>query len=251
MSRSIQVGDYVLLQTDNVRAYFRITSISPRSFGIVDDDNPSNKGTIDYNLATRKTSIRGLSAPHTINFITKEQYDTIHPSAKKLHSCSDDVDIFSYEEWEQDYLPEITIDFIDANDPKKPPYVACFRKDDITQWKQDDENYFAKWEQISQYREMDESGRGGKPSDRYIFLKLPGNQYIENIPNPPVGDFVAIPVAKNVRVGNTKGIFGISMLHGQIPGETIYRVLPKNQYSSLLLNLYYLKGLGIPTIVVP
>ncbi len=40
------------------------------------------------------------------------------------------------------------------------------------------------------------------------------------------GDYIGYPLYTQKRVGNPAGTFGVSQVHGQLPGETIYYVVP-------------------------
>jgi hypothetical protein len=42
------------------------------------------------------------------------------------------------------------------------------------------------------------------------------------------GDFYGIPIATNLRLGNMLGSIGVSELHGQTPGKTVYLIVPSD-----------------------
>lgn len=84
----------------------------------------------------------------------------------------------------------------------------------------------------SKPRKPDTTGIGSYPTQR-IVAKLPvHNIYvtvgsIRKLLNTNIKIWYAVPLfgGKRRRVGNLRGIFGISMNHGQIPGEVIYKLI--------------------------
>lgn len=83
----------------------------------------------------------------------------------------------------------------------------------------------------------DEQGYGAKPTKQFI-LKLPfGNTYItiasaaRLIEEYSTKRWYSLPLnaGKPVPVGNVKGKFGVSMLHGQKPGEIVYKLFTKDE----------------------
>ena len=81
-------------------------------------------------------------------------------------------------------------------------------------------------------------GRGFYPTDN-IVAKLPFSNTFFTIgsiqriisEHSPKIKWYAIPLdnSKPRRIGNTRGIFGIGTLHGQAPGEIIYKIFTKQE----------------------
>lgn len=81
------------------------------------------------------------------------------------------------------------------------------------------------------------TGHGGKPTNRFL-VKLPfHNIYVtigsllRAIQNTRNKDWFAYPLygGKRRRVGNTHGVFGTSMNHGQIPGYVVYTLCTEQE----------------------
>jgi hypothetical protein len=104
------------------------------------------------------------------------------------------------------------------------------------------DNTVADWIQNPLSRQMNEQGLGGKPGNER-FYKLALENYSVYISHASLVKIVKIvrgidmkryvPVfafgkGKKMRVGNIQGVFGIGMLHGQLPGENVYEI--KNVY---------------------
>lgn len=151
-------------------------------------------------------------------------------NTKHYSDCKNDIDFITQEEWSSDFLPEMKIKYFDF-DPNKTPETICYKKEDIITLLNTPTNYVADWVQKNQDNPLTDEGYGGEPGD-HIFFKTLLNKYIVNPlflkqeVDAPVEYFFAIPFAKNYRVGNRQGTFGISQLHGQAPGVTLYYVMP-------------------------
>ena len=82
---------------------------------------------------------------------------------------------------------------------------------------------------------LDSEGNGGGPGlQRYVRISTGYSSYfiVDESSLPPLFEvrsrtdvFLLIPW-ESVRIGNTKGQFGIGMRHGQLPAEQIYRIQP-------------------------
>nr|QBK88077.1 MAG: ankyrin repeat protein [Marseillevirus LCMAC202] len=151
--------------------------------------------------------------------------------------CTNDRDIITLEEWTDEESPDLTIRFIDWQDPTKKPYIFCILRDSLEQWISQKENNFARW--IDKPNEvMDSMGHGGFPSKNQIYLKLPDGTFVENSPLNLGENLVGVPLETNVRIGNLRASLGVSELHGQEPGYTVYTLIPSNEYNlSTVINL--------------
>ena len=116
--------------------------------------------------------------------------------------------------------------------------ILCYNARDLKQWYEDGSNYFANWIPNSPTRPISNEGYGGHPG-KYLFLKLPPyNLYLTSYTkildhmnlfesDNELQEFVVLPIQMEQRIGNREGVFGISQIHGQAPGYTIYRVFLK------------------------
>jgi len=99
------------------------------------------------------------------------------------------------------------------------------------------ENYFAHWIQNPAASvSITNTGVGGMPNEEQIYLKLPdGTTFIENsLLN--IKDPIGVKVESNVRIGNLRGSLGISNLHGQLPGYSVYRIISRGDDSEKKLK---------------
>ncbi len=88
---------------------------------------------------------------------------------------------------------------------------------------------------------IESGGHGGKPSLDDIYLKMPdGLTFVENTPLDFDSDKVLIGAPLQItRIGNLKGEFGVSMLHGQASGYKVYKLIPIVEYTpSGLIKMY-------------
>ena len=91
----------------------------------------------------------------------------------------------------------------------------------------------------------DTMGYGGHPTYNYVFKVPPNNIYItalslikilyfiNNAKNPTTLYLLPLFGDQPKRIGNIKGIFGVSMTHGQIPGFKVYRVYTQKELDNL------------------
>lgn len=144
-----------------------------------------------------------------------------------ISKCSSSYDLVTMVEWVDD-IPNIFIDFY--NDPQKPGRLNCYNGESLRYWLNLPENTFAKWVKNPLSKEMDASGHGGKPDLEYKYIKLYTGEFI-------VYDELAKKLLKSKdpviikaiytsteRIGNLRGTLGVSELHGQLPGERIYKL---------------------------
>lgn len=145
--------------------------------------------------------------------------------------CSNDVDYFTLMEFDDDQPADMKIKFIDEYDTKQnkiiKSQVVCYNKEIFDKWLYEDNNYFANWVEKKD-QTMDNEGYGGKAGHERI-LALPDRRYIMGYSLlQKTGEYYAIPLVENYRIGNTQSLFSISGIHGQAPGYTIYGLFPKN-----------------------
>jgi hypothetical protein len=135
--------------------------------------------------------------------------------------CSNSQDYFSLDEFKNN---QDIVYFIMPNGK-----TYCFDYDNLIQWFSQNEAHMAQWISNDIHVSMDDSGRGGHPNLIFIVHKIPAEYtfyisddiYYEIIENKKK-IFKLDIIHPNLRIGNLDGMFGISMLHGQIPGENIY-----------------------------
>jgi len=185
------------------------------------------------------------------NTMTNATTDSIH----NYSDCKNTIDFITQEEWTDDFLPEVKIKYFDF-DPKKTPETICYKKDDILTLLNNPDNYVANWIE-KEGETLSDEGYGGKPGEHILFKTLL-NKYIVNPlflkddVDVPIEYFFAIPFVKNYRVGNRQGTFGISQIHGQAPGVTVYYIMPvqENMFSDndtikqyyTIINYMYQEG---------
>lgn len=91
----------------------------------------------------------------------------------------------------------------------------------------------ANWVQKVPDRPIDSTGGGGRPGKKIFYKITPFYWITENSANlilnskGPIS-FIAKVLIKGQRIGNVRGIPGMSMLHGQAPGEVIYKLIQMN-----------------------
>lgn len=147
-------------------------------------------------------------------------------------SCMNDKDYITQECWSESNMPDIKIKFLDPGDYNKKAAVLCLKKADITRALDDDNSIFGRWYpnniRYPKGQDMDADGYGGRPSqvEQYFrifdyFLANPINELY----NIEAGTFIGYPLYANARMGNIEGTFGMSQLHGQEPGHTIYYIV--------------------------
>lgn len=145
-----------------------------------------------------------------------------------IQNCTNRSDIFTQEEFNEGNPPNVIIYFYpNPDEPLVLNYTLCTDRETLSMWLNSDDNKFYIWVPKGD-RSIDNSGNGGKPSDEPVY-KLFGSNRTDFIANknflrPFVKQYGAFPVYKDKqRVGRS---FGVSNLHGQAPGETIYWVIP-------------------------
>lgn len=152
--------------------------------------------------------------------------------------CTNNTDYVDLEPWTKENEPEIKIFYI--HDLDKKPEILCITRNTLNQLISIPENKIRGW--IPQdYKTIDKNGRGGRPSYMERFTKII-DKYTDNPEifklNEKETLFSAIPVYKNKRVGKETTSFGISELHGQLPGETIYHIFTGPLTIDTAKNIY-------------
>lgn len=147
--------------------------------------------------------------------------------------CTADIDAVSQVSW-NDEAPTLFINL--KRDPTKPGLFNCYNSESLRDWLSNNDNVFAEW--VAKPREtLDAIGYGGSPNlagPRYIRLYTPHqNIYLQvddtvkKIANGTV-DFMIFDTdyLGKKRLGNLAGAMtGVSALHGQLPGEDVYRLV--------------------------
>ena len=149
-----------------------------------------------------------------------------------IKKCSTDSDMISMIDWvEKD--PDIFIEFKRKDSKNKTiSTINCYDAENLSKVLSNPENTFADWIQNPTAGPMSHEGYGGKAGDRR-FYKLYTNEYIVQ---DHYSEGIAFGIYTRVlfgteylgkiRLGNTESVFGISMLHGQAPGEDVYKLVP-------------------------
>ncbi len=179
----------------------------------------------------RKSGIELLKhLPVTLQ--TPGMSDCVPP--EKYTDCTNDRDYITQECWSEETPALLKIKFIDPSDYSRKAMVLCMELDSFKKWVGSADNEFRAWYpndlNQEQGKEIEAEGYGGKPSTTEIYMKLPSNNYVSNSVFNLIGfsasDYVGYPLYTKKRVGNPGGTFGVSQLHGQEPGETIYYIVP-------------------------
>jgi len=169
-----------------------------------------------------------------INLINRWSKLQVKKEKKEVYDfgCSNIVDYITQKKWKKE--PDIKLEFID---PGKKSYTLCFKLRTLKEWMRNKENYFAHWIQNPAASvSMTNTGVCGMPNEEQIYLKLPdGTTFIENsLLN--IKDPIGVKVESNVRIGNLRGSLGVSNLHGQLPGYSVYRIISRGDDSEKKLT---------------
>jgi len=109
-------------------------------------------------------------------------------------------------------------------------HTHCFEKDGIFGTFRMPNGAMSDWMQNPLTETMDAEGYGGIPGYLRVYM-LPNRMWIDEesyelLMSHQYNYFIGFPIASNFRIGNRMGTFGVSELHGQLPGETIYQLSP-------------------------
>jgi len=191
------------------------------------------------NLAKNRNINLSLKYNDILTELSKDIINEYYKSSNlDYDDCTNNTDYINLEPWTKENQPDIKIFFI--NNPNKKPEILCINKETINQLIAIPENKIRGW--IPQdYKNIDKNGHGGRPSYMERFTKII-DKYIDN---PEIFElneketlFSAIPVYKNKRIGKENTSFGISELHGQLPGETIYHIFTGPLTVNTAKNIY-------------
>jgi hypothetical protein len=143
-------------------------------------------------------------------------------------TCSSDRDSISQVEWVED-APTVFMNFMREG---KPSILNCYDGSNLSQWLDNKDNWFVEWIKNPHARRFDDEGHGGMPkpnSDIYVKI-YPINQFIlkdsnmESMLRGDVGIWYDLQYMGMLRLGNTEGSVGVSQLHGQAPGQLVYKI---------------------------
>jgi hypothetical protein len=156
--------------------------------------------------------------------------------------CNNPMDNISQEEWSEDNPPQVKIEFLNSNDPlNKKSITYCYTRDELQNTINENNEYYH-WLKVRCLVPMEDMGYGGNKSQYQIYYLLPPmNNFIiymggYNSEGKPFTNkyYIAIPIAKNVRIGKQ---FGVSGLHGQSK-YTIYLLLQSDGIGGDILQKY-------------
>lgn len=108
-------------------------------------------------------------------------------------------------------------------------HTRCYVKSTLLRFMRS--NIQAEWIQ-KEGTDMDDMGYGGKPGKQQFSRTTDGLWFTRDSISllakgtPTHYTFHAKIFKKNQRIGNLEGIFGVSMNHGQLPGFTVYAIVP-------------------------
>ena len=144
--------------------------------------------------------------------------------------CTADSDLITLTDWTEE-APTVLISFPGRRsiDPRN---VVCYDGRKLGEWLTDEENVFAKWLPNNVTKPMEDNGHGGHPSENAedLYWKLYTGEYIKvdglvlNKVDSEDSYIFDAEIVGEMRLGNRQGSFGVSMLHGQAPGVTVYRL---------------------------
>lgn len=151
--------------------------------------------------------------------------------------CTADIDAVSLVKW-NDEAPTLFINL--KRDPNKPGLFNCYNSESLRAWLANNDNVFAEWV-TKPGQIMDNVGHGGSPDlagPRYIRLYTPHqNIYLQvddtvkKIADGTI-DFMIFDTdyLGKKRLGNLAGAMTVvSALHGQLPGEDVYKLVTPGQ----------------------
>jgi hypothetical protein len=136
------------------------------------------------------------------------------------------INYITQKKWSENNPPEVKITLWDSNDPiEGPKRTICFRRDELQQWLADQSHRMAPWIPNLVGGVIDDDGHGGGPSAQ-MFTQLPERTLVFGGPEFNEDNWIGIPTATDIRVGNRVGSLGVGELHGQVPGKVVYTVFP-------------------------
>ena len=210
-------------------------------------DRPAIRAIMEWNMA------------HPVVEVRQEEQEI----PEQARSCKNSEDYISHDRWSVDYLPTITIRYMNFNEEIGPP--ICYRKEDLLHML--DNDVLHAW--VIPYNNpelfLDEDGKVrspynilfkgyGEPSVVEKFVRVPLEYYLErkslkrSLEDPYYVSLIAIPMYKT-RLGNPEGSYGASRSHGQSPDVTVYWIedfdtfkdIPGLVYEQMYNDVYYIK----------
>lgn len=144
--------------------------------------------------------------------------------------CTSDVDTITQVAWNDEH-PTL---FINLKRKLKSGLFNCYNSLTLSEWLRDPENVFAKW--VAQPgKRMEENGLLGRPDLNHLYVRLytPNQtvflEYDQTVKDIADGtlDYMIFDAeyVGQIRIGNRQGHITVSGLHGQAPGEFIYRLV--------------------------
>lgn len=188
------------------------------------------------------------------------QYEEEAPLPEEARSCTNTEDYISHQTWSSDYLPNVYIRYMNADQRIGAP--MCYQKDDLLRlFDTLDHGWVIPYTNPGLYLDNDGKVRSpynsnykgyGEHSQVEKFVRIPPAYHIEyhslleGLNNST--SLIAIPIYQT-RVGNAEGSYGESRSHGQAPDVTIYYVVdadlfennPERMYNYIYRKLYKLK----------
>jgi hypothetical protein len=135
--------------------------------------------------------------------------------------CTNEVNIFTQDEWTEEEQPNLKVKFLWYADFSKKPTIQCYNKDNLLEWLNDTNHTLYKWIPNILGTEMEPMGYRGGPSNSFTVQNWPDSQFVVKTNLPNSDTLTAFPIAKNMRIGKQ---FGISQNHGQLPGFVVYEL---------------------------
>lgn len=171
--------------------------------------------------------------------LVQQQSQRVIPEHSK--ECSNSIDFASQEEWSDTVKPVVKIHYMNYDDIDKLDQTICYAESPFKNapefgiWIANDKRHKGKPD--DEGFGTDGSGGFGPSSQRV--KKLPDSNFviIDRFDSNNTGEFTAIPIGK-VRLGNLRGSYGISQLHGQAPDKVIYLIMKNADDIKVLLQEY-------------
>lgn len=145
--------------------------------------------------------------------------------------CTSDADVVSQVNWNDEH-PTLFINL--RRTQSGPGLFNCYNSFSLSEWLSDPDNIFAKW--VAQPgKVLEPNGLRGQPDLNYLYVRLYTPQqtvfleYDETVQAIAEGkiDYMIFDAdyVGQIRIGDRSGVIARSGLHGQAPGEFIYRLV--------------------------
>ena len=228
----LSINNNALTALPDLSALTKLDVIDTEDNPIVEDEPPvyKTRGEVMNAMAQGRLSRQeGMALLRELPATVATPVEECSPPAE-YKDCTNDKDYISQECWTADFKPEIKITFLNPIDYSQTPNVLCMRLADFRNTILDEDNKVRAWypNDLRQQKGegVDAEGYGGKPSSVEQYIKMPNGVYISNLVAEDLdeGEYIAYPIYTEKRVGNPEGIFGVSNVHGQEPGYTIYYI---------------------------